>query len=69
MTDEELAVQVSYSISDPDTFQRETDALVKLSSVQPINRMIVVTMEEESNADVDGFYIELIPLWKWLLEF
>lgn len=67
--DEELAVQVSYSISDPDTFKRETDALVKLSSVQPINRMIVVTMEEESNADVDGFYIELIPLWKWLLEF
>lgn len=67
--EEELAVQVSYSMTDADTFKRETDGLIKLSSVQPVKRMIVVTMEEERIAEKDGFYIELIPLWKWLLEF
>ena len=64
-----LAVQVSYSMADADTFKREIDGLIKLSSVQPVKRMIVVTMEEERIAEKDGFHIVLIPLWKWLLEF
>lgn len=67
--EEELAVQVSYSMTDAETFKRETDALIKLHSVQPISKMMVVTMEEESIVEKDGFHIELIPLWKWLLRF
>ena len=67
--EEGLAVQVSYSMADADTFKRETDGLIKLSSVQPVKRMIVVTMDEERIAEKEGFQIELIPLWKWLLEF
>ena len=67
--EEELAVQVSYSMADADTFKRETDALIKLHSVQPISRMMVVTMEEESIVEKDGLHIELVPLWKWLLRF
>lgn len=67
--EEGLAVQVSYSMADADTFKRETDGLVRLSSVQPVSRMMVVTMEEESIAEKDGLRIELVPLWKWLLEF
>lgn len=67
--EEGLAVQVSYLMADADTFKRETDGLIKLSSVQPVKRMIVVTMDEERIAEKEGFQIELIPLWKWLLEF
>lgn len=67
--EEELAVQVSYSMTDPDTFKRETDALIKLHSVQPIGKMMVVTMEEESIVEKEGLQIELVPLWKWLLRF
>ena len=67
--EEELAVQVSYSMADPDTIKRETDALIKLHSVQPISKMMVVTMEEESIVEKDGLHIELVPLWKWLLSF
>lgn len=67
--EEELAVQVSYSMADTDTFKRETDALIKLVSVQSISKMIVVTMEEESSVEKDGYHIELVPLWKWLLSF
>ena len=67
--EEELAVQVSYSMTDADTFKRETDALIKLHSVQPISRMMVVTMEEENIIEKEGLHIDLIPLWKWLLRF
>lgn len=67
--EEELAVQVSYSMADADTFKRETDALIKLDSVLSISKMIVVTMEEESSVEKEGYHIELVPLWKWLLSF
>lgn len=66
---EKLAVQVSYSVTDADTFKRETDGLIKLHSVLPISKMMVVTMEEESIVEKDGLHIELVPLWKWLLRF
>lgn len=67
--EEKMAVQVSYSMADADTFKRETDALIKLDSVQSISKMIVVTMEEECFVEKDGYHIELVPLWKWLLSF
>ena len=67
--EEGLAIQVSYSMADADTFKRETDALIKLVSVQSITKMVVVTMEEESCVEKDGYHIELVPLWKWLLSF
>lgn len=67
--EEKLAVQVSYSMTDANTSKRKIDGLIKLHSIQPISRMIVVTMEEENLIKKDGFHIELVPLWKWLLKF
>ena len=67
--EEKLAVQVAYSMADADTFKRETDGLIKLLSIQPISKMMVVTMDEESIVEKDGFHIEIVPLWKWLLRF
>lgn len=67
--EEKLAVQVSYSMTDANTSKREIDGLIKLHSIQPISKMIVVTMEEENLIEKDGFHIELVPLWKWLLKF
>lgn len=66
--EEGLAVQVSYSVADADTLKRETDGLIKLSSVQEIKRMVIVTMDEEGVDDNDGHHIVITPLWKWLLE-
>ena len=59
--EEKMAVQVSYSMADTDTFKRETDALIKLDSVQSISKMIVVPMEEECFVEKDGSHIELVP--------
>ena len=62
--EEKMAVQVSYSMADMDTFKRETDGLIKLHSVQQVDKMTVVTMDEESIVEKDGFHIELVPVWK-----
>ncbi len=72
IVDEGYAVQVSYSIygdGKQETFDRETKALVQLNKYLSLNRMIIVTYDEEGVVTLDnGKQIEVIPVWKWLLE-
>lgn len=65
--DDNIAIQVSYSMENPDTAKREIDGLLKLASVQHLEKMVVVTKDEEKTIEQDGYTIELQPLWKWLL--
>ncbi|MFI3240816.1 MAG: ATP-binding protein, partial [Bacteroidales bacterium] len=67
--DEEMAIQVCYNLSaDSDTYDREVGALVKLQKVLPCKRMIIITKDEERNIEVGDNVIEVIPIYKWLLE-
>ena len=66
--DDELAVQVSYSISDPETLRRESDALSKLPQVYPCRRRVIITYDEEGSSEDNYGTIEFIPAWKWLSE-
>ncbi len=67
--DAELAIQVSYSIEDLTTRERETRALVKLAQTFNIKRAVIITRDEEAVIKTDGLTIEVIPAWKWLLRF
>lgn len=68
--EDELAIQVSYSISQSDsTYEREVDALKKLPKVQPCNRRIILTYDESAIITDDYGTIEVVPCWKWLLDF
>lgn len=64
---EGLGIQVSYSIRDYGTRERETGALVKMSKVFHLQRMMIITMDEEENIPVGDAVIEIVPVWKWLL--
>ena len=68
--EKELAVQACYELGDEggDTFHRETKALVKLAKRLPYRDLVIVTYNEEREITVDGIYIRVMPLWKWLLE-
>lgn len=68
LPEEKTAIQVSYSIADDATRKREVDALVALNNVIPMERLIIISKDEERNIEVDGVQIEVIPLWKWLLK-
>ena len=63
------AIQVCYDLSDAITVQRETQALQKLSTVVPLERMLIITRDEERTFTLSsGQTIEAIPVWKWLID-
>ena len=66
--EDELAIQVSYSIADPETEKREKEPLEKLPNVHPCRRRIIITYEEEGTLTDKHGTIEVIPCWKWLLQ-
>lgn len=64
----ETAYQVSYSLLDETTYQREVEGLIKLNHVYPLKRMYIITRDEERTVTHEsGATIEVIPVWKWLL--
>lgn len=66
--EDELAIQVSYDISADSTQSREVEALAKLPKVHSCKRRIIVTYDQEDTI-VDSYgKIEVIPLWKWMIE-
>lgn len=62
------AVQVSYSLADATTKQREIKALMKLSEVYGTKNLEIVTWEEDSVLEETGISIQILPIWKWLLK-
>ena len=65
--DDGLAIQVAYSLADPTTEKRETDALMKFNAIMPMRQLIIITKEEEMVIEKDGTVINVLPVWKWLL--
>lgn len=67
--DAATAIQVSYNPQKSDeTWERESTALIKLSKVLDCKRLIILTYELEENIELKGLNIEVIPVWKWLLD-
>lgn len=65
--DDGLAVQVSYSIDNPVTLEREVRAMRKLAEAFPVRKAVIVTLDEERTVAEEGLQIEVWPIWKWLL--
>ncbi|MCR5040022.1 MAG: ATP-binding protein [Bacteroidales bacterium] len=61
-------IQASYSLQDNDTFQRETEALIKVSKRLNVNDLMIITKDEETVLEKDGKTIQVMPLWKWVLD-
>ena len=66
--DEEVAIQVSYTIVDDTTYEREVGALHKLPKFKPCAHRIIITYDEEGTITDDYGTIEVIPCWKWMLK-
>jgi len=68
LPDAEQLIQVSYSVDDPETLQRETEALTKVAKHMNVNDLLIVTKDEETVLEKNGKTIKVVPLWKWVLE-
>ncbi len=66
--DEDLAIQASYRVSDSATLEREAKALAALHSFAPLRKAMIVTYEDEGTMEYEGLHIELVPVWKWVIE-
>jgi predicted AAA+ superfamily ATPase len=67
--DEYTAIQVSYALDHDDgTFDREVNALLKITKVLTCNRLLIITRDTEQTLESDNKTIEIIPAWKWLLQ-
>lgn len=64
---ESLGIQVSYSLRDYDTRERETAALIKMNKAFHLQRMVIITMDDEETIRIGDATIEVVPVWKWLL--
>jgi predicted AAA+ superfamily ATPase len=60
-------VNVSYNIKDPKTLQREINALIEGMDYLKLDTSYLVTGQREETLKVDGKVIEVMPMWKWLL--
>ena len=67
LPEQKKLIQTSYSLQDESAFQRETEALIKVSKRLEVNDLIIVTKDEETVLEEAGKIIQVVPLWKWLL--
>lgn len=61
------AIQVCLSLSQSDTREREVRALKKMAQAYKLDRLQIITWEEDNIVNEDGLRIEILPLWKWVL--
>ena len=66
--DESLAIQVCYNLDNNEgTFDREVNALLKLSNVLKTERLLIITRDNDQLININNKTIEVVPAWKWLL--
>lgn len=65
--EEAMAIQVAFSLQDPETRKREIAALVALNKKSPLQKAMIVTYDEEDHIIEDKLEIDVVPVWKWLL--
>ena len=65
---EKEAFQVSYSLKDVETREREIRALISTMNELDFKHGTILTYNEEEILSISGFDIKVIPVWKWLLD-
>ncbi|MFO7702939.1 MAG: ATP-binding protein [Psychroflexus maritimus] len=61
-------IQVSYRISDKETFDREVKSLYQSMKEFDLKKAYLITYDEEKTIRTELGVIKAIPLWLWLLE-
>lgn len=65
--EENLLMQVSYSIKDSETNERETKGLTLAMKEMKIKESYIITYNEEDVIETDVGVIHVVPSWVWLL--
>ena len=67
LPNEGVGVQVCYNLNDEQTLHHEADALVKLKKALNLQQMLIISRDDERTLHYSDEEIEVVPVWKWLL--
>ena len=59
---EETAIQVCYSLADPEVCRREVASMKKINQKLGAKRLLIITMEEDRMIETDGIMIEIVSI-------
>jgi predicted AAA+ superfamily ATPase len=59
--------QVSYDISNPKTRKREIRGCIAAAQATQCNNILLITDHESEMIEEDGYTIQVIPVWEWLV--
>lgn len=62
------AIQVCFEMSDPETREREINGLLDAMKTYDLTKGIILTPNQEEKFTLDHREIEVLPIWKWMLE-
>lgn len=65
---EKQVMQVSFSLSDSATYEREVNALTSFLNKNKDYSAVIITRDQQDTIEADGHVIKVIPVWKWLCE-
>jgi uncharacterized protein len=63
------AIQVTSNLIDEKVRNREIDGLFEAMETYGLKEGFIITENEQTTLDVKKFKINIIPIWKWLLDF
>ena len=61
-------IQVSYSIDNFETENREIESLLKVNETIAAENLIIITLDNEKVVTRNLVEVKVIPVWKWLLK-
>ncbi len=62
------AIQVTYSLADENTLQRELAGLREAMKTYELSEGLLLTMGTEQTITEEAITIRIVPVWKWMLE-
>ena len=62
------AIQVSYSLDDSTTYEREVGGIVKFLKAYKQYRGFIISWDTERQITEGDITIDVVPIWKWLLK-
>jgi predicted AAA+ superfamily ATPase len=63
-----LPIQVCWSMEQLQTRDREVKGLLKACKYAGANAGLILTLDESGSWEEDGVAIQMIPVWKWMVE-
>lgn len=61
------AIQVATTLFNEEVKNREINGLIEAMTLYNLREGLILTENEQSTLEVNGFLIAIVPIWKWLL--